>query len=254
VGGGNPEIAGLSRRAAITGALGVVAGGCQPVPDLAPGEAGRIVRAPDGDLVVLDSGLRVRLSEVEAPATGDFAQEARDLLIRAALGRPAQLYYGGLSRDRYDRAIAHIIVSTAGGGDLWVNGLMARQGGGRVRSWPDNARRVRQLYALEEEARRNRRGLWAYDTYRVRQLDDLRGAQGFQIVEGPLAAVRASTGRAVVRFGGQGIEIEPDGSLGKAAGLSLTPGRIVRIRGRLDAGEDGPAMRLTHWGQVETVD
>ena len=236
--------------------LAAVAGGCQPPPDLAVGETGRIVRAPDGDLVVLDGGLRVRLSEIEAPALGGnsqpFAAEARSLLVKAAMGRPARLYYGGLSRDRYERAIAHVIVQPAAGGDLWLNGYMARQGGGRVRSWPDNARRVRQLYALEDEARRERRGLWALDAYRVRALDDLAGADGFAVIEGPLSAIGEAAERATVRLTPSGLEIHTDGALGRPSGLSLSPGRLVRVRGRIDRRQDPPSIRLTHWGQVET--
>src|SRR5690606_32341146 len=122
----------------------------------------------------------VRLAEVEAPSPGydgaadqPHAGESRDLLMAAAMGRAASLWYGGLSRDRYDRAIAHVIARDETGSDLWLNGLMARQGGARVRSWPDNSRRVRRLYALETEARAAKRGLWALDHYRIRAVDDL---------------------------------------------------------------------------------
>ena len=50
---------------------------------------------------------------------------------------------------------------------------MARQDAVPVRIFPDTARRVRKLYALEEEARRARRDLWAFDHLRVRASDDL---------------------------------------------------------------------------------
>ena len=57
-----------ARRAA--GGLGAVAGGCAGESDLAEGEAGRIARVLDADSLALDTGLRVRLAEVEAPAAG----------------------------------------------------------------------------------------------------------------------------------------------------------------------------------------
>ena len=64
----------------------------------------------------LGSRVLYSLAEIEAPAPGyndrpdePFAIEARDALERAALGRDARLWYGGLSRDGYERAIAHVI-------------------------------------------------------------------------------------------------------------------------------------------------
>ena len=109
---GNPEI---TRRIALAG-MAALAAGCSGEPDLSEGETGRIARIMDGDALALDTGLRVRLAEIEAPAPGyndrpdePFAIEARDALERAALGRDARLWYGGLSRDGYERAIAHVI-------------------------------------------------------------------------------------------------------------------------------------------------
>src|SRR5690606_18531133 len=161
----------------------IVAMGCSAQGDLAGGENGRIARVTDGDLLGLDTGLRVRLAEIEAPAPGydtrpdePFAAEARVLLEAAALGRAARLWYGGLTRDDYGRALAHVIARDEIGGDLWLNGLMVRQGAARVRTWPDNSRRATPLLAFEEEARTARRGLWALDHWRVRELDDLAAA------------------------------------------------------------------------------
>jgi hypothetical protein len=118
----------------------------------------------DGDSLALDTGLRVRLAEVGAPAAGygDRADEpgaaaARGIVERAAVGRQALLWYGGLSRDRYQRAIAHVIAHVIArdevGADVWLNGLAVRQGAARVRTYPDNATRARRLLALENEAR-----------------------------------------------------------------------------------------------------
>lgn len=140
----------ISRRAfglALTG----LAAGCGSQGDLSAGEQGRISRILDGDSLSLDTGLRTRLVEIEAPAPGyggrpdePFALEARQALAAATLGRQARPWYGGLSRDSYERALAP---------DVWLNGYMVRQGAARVRTWPDNSRRARRLLALETEAR-----------------------------------------------------------------------------------------------------
>lgn len=248
-----------SRRAVALG-LAALASGCSKPPDLAPGETGRIARVSDGDALSLDTGVKVRLVEVEAPAPGydnrpdePFAPEARALLTSAALGRTAQLYYGGLSRDRYDRALAHVIAKDETGADLWLNGLMARQGAARVRTFPDNARRVRQLYAFEEEARKAKRGLWALDHWRVRALDDLADAPYFAILEGRLLALNETTGDGSVRITPAGLAFATGDGLGaKDDTLKLEVGKLLRVRGRIDTRDGEPAIRVTHWGQLET--
>jgi endonuclease YncB( thermonuclease family) len=82
---------------------GAGGGGCSQQGDLSAGEQGRVARVLDGDSLALDTGLRVRLVEVEAPAPGydgrvdePWAMEAKAVLAAAAVGRQAQLWYGGL--------------------------------------------------------------------------------------------------------------------------------------------------------------
>ena len=248
-----------SRRGVLLGGLAA----CTAEPDLAEGEAGRVARVLDGDSLALDTGLRVRLAEVEAPAAGyrDRADEpgaaaARAVLERGGLGREARLWYGGLSRDRYERAIAHVIAKDEVGADVWLNGLVARQGGARVRTYPDNAKRARRLLALEAEARAAKRGLWAEDHWRVRGLDDLDGAPYFAIVEGVVSGVgtRPGDGDAVLSRGGIWLDV---GERLGVADVDVRVGAKVRVRGRIDTrptetGGD-PLIRVTHWGQVEVV-
>jgi endonuclease YncB( thermonuclease family) len=248
-------LGGWSRRGVLLGGLAA----CTAEADLAEGEAGRVARVMDGDSVALDTGLRVRLAEVEAPAAGynGRADEpgtaaARSVLERGGLGRQARLWYGGLSRDRYERAIAHVIASDEVGSDVWLNGFAVRQGGARVRTYPDNAKRARRLLALEQEARAAKRGLWAEDHWRVRALDDLDGAPYFAIVEGAVASVgtRAGDGDAVLTR--DGIRFDVGERLG-AADVDLRAGAKVRVRGRIDTRGEMPLIRVTHWAQVEVV-
>lgn len=261
------SLGGWSRRGFLLGGLtGGLAGGlaaCTAEADLAEGEAGRVARVMDGDSLALDTGLRVRLAEVEAPAAGyDGRQDepgtaaARSVLERGGLGRQARLWYGGLSRDRYERAIAHVIAKDEVGADVWLNGLAVRQGGARVRTYPDNAKRARRLLALEVEARAAGRGLWAEDHWRVRGLDDLDGAPYFSIVEGVVASVAARAGDGEAHLARGGFRFEVGERLG-VADIDVRVGAKVRVRGRIDERpvETGgtPLIRVTHWAQVEVV-
>ena len=251
---------GWSRRRVVLGAL---AAACTAESDLAEGEAGRIARILDADSLALDTGLRVRLAEVEGPAAGygdragePGAEAARAILERAALGRQARLWYGGLSRDRYERAIAHVIARDEVGADVWLNGLVVRQGAARVRTYPDNAMRARRLLAMEAEARAARRGLWAEDHWRVRALDDLAGAPNFAVVEGVVSALATRPGDGEAHLGSGGIRFDVGERLG-AADVDVRVGAKLRVRGRIDmrpTAEGGdPLIRVTHWAQVEVV-
>ncbi len=249
-----------SRRSLVlSGLLGGLAAACSQQGDLAEGEGGRVARVLDGDSLALDTGLRVRLAEVEAPAVGygDRGEEAgagvaRAIMERASVGREARLWYGGLSRDRYQRAIAHVIAKDEVGADVWLNGLAVRQGAARVRTYPDNAKRARRLLALEQVARAGKLGLWAEDYWRVRALDDLGDAPYVAIVEGVIAAMgeRPGDGDAVLMAGG--IRFDVGERLG-AADVDVRVGTMVRVRGRIDTRGELPLIRVTHWAQVEVV-
>lgn len=246
-----------SRRAVLLAGLATA---CAAQGDLAEGERGRVARVIDGDSLALDTGLRVRLAEVEAPAAGHGgrpnepgAAAARDLMQRASMGRAAQLWYGGLTRDRYDRAIAHVIARDETGGEVWLNGLAVRQGAARVRTYPDNARRARRLLALEQDARAAKRGLWAEPFWRVRGTDDLAGAPAFAIVEGVVSRLGARAGDGEAHLDGGGIRFDVGERLGPAD-VDVREGARIRVRGRIDTRREAPLIRVTHWAQVEAVD
>jgi micrococcal nuclease len=254
----HPSRLGATTRRSFGLGLVLLTGGCSAQPDLTAGEQGRVSRITDGDVLGLDTGLRVRLTEIEAPAPGydgredePYAEEASATLKAAALGREARLWYGGLSRDDYGRALAHVIARDEVGGDLWLNGLMVRQGAARVRTWPDNARRAAQLLAFEREARDAKRGLWALDHWRVRGLDDLEAPPNFAIVEGGVSGVTFIPGDGVAHLSSGGIRFQIGERL--AEGPVIEAGSRLRLRGRIDTRDGGPKIRVTHWSQIEVI-
>ena len=179
--------------------LGLLAACAKPHPldALQPGEHGRVVRIIDGDALVLDTGQSVRLASIEAPArpwkdrAGEpFQEEARRMLEDMTLGREVQLFYGGLTRDRYDRALAQVRTTDALGPDLWLNAEMLRRGGARVRVYPDTAGGSETFPALETEAREDRRGLWAKQAYRIAAAEALpEDFERFQLVRGTITGM-----------------------------------------------------------------
>ncbi|MEM7661294.1 MAG: thermonuclease family protein [Pseudomonadota bacterium] len=165
--------------------------GQSAVLDVLPeGETGRVVRIIDGDALVLDTGLSVRLAGLEAPAPerrnrpGEpFANEASRMLEDMALGRRVTLYYPGLTRDRYNRALAYVVTVDDLGPKVWLNKELARRGGARVRVYPDTAALAENLLEAERLARIESIGLWGETSYRILSATALgRDEQGFRIV------------------------------------------------------------------------
>lgn len=196
------RVCALILRASLFG-LVAACGDPGPLTDLQPGETGRVVRVIDGDALALNTGQSVRLVGIEAPALrprgrdpDPYAVEASRLLEDLVLGRQVRLYYPGLTRDRYDRALAHVVTVDGSGPRLWINLELVRRGGARVRLYPDTAAHADDLLAAEDEARGEARGLWARSFYRIVQAQDLDvDWRGFTLVEAELGPLITSPDR-----------------------------------------------------------
>jgi micrococcal nuclease len=222
-----------------------------PLDALEPGEHGRVVRIIDGDALVLDTGQSVRLASIEAPARPykeraeePFQEEARRMLEDMALGREVQLFYGGLTRDRYDRALAQVRTTDALGPDLWLNAEMLRRGGARLRIYPDTAGGSETFPALEAEAREDRRGLWAKQAYRIAAAEALpEDFERFQLVRGTISSmegVEAYGTSCALHLQGSALRLEIANQA--AAYCQLPEGTAVLARGYVREGR----MEVNH--------
>ena len=240
--------------------LALLVAGCGG-PDLdrlGGGERGRVALVRSGHTLVLEDGLVVRLAGIEAPAPGEpYGSQARRRLEAVALGKDVRLLYGGARRDGYDRALAHVrVVSNR----RWIQGEMLKAGAARVRTWPDNRALAREMLRLEAEARRDGRGLWKAAAYRVRLPEEVHEVRrGLALVEGRVVEANDDYSGVSLTVGtGRDLSVEvPGRALGdfRAAGLEpeALEGRLVRVRGWLRQGRDGPAMRADQPEQIELL-
>lgn len=260
----------MVRRVCLAIALAALAVACapaDPLKGLQPGETGRVVRVIDGDALVLDTGLSVRLAGVEAPAgatrsraAAEHAEPSARVLETLTMGRRVALFHGGLSRDRYGRAIAQVRLIDELGPKLWVNLAVVEAGAARVRLYPDNETLAAPLLAAEEEARAARRGVWALADYAVRRAEDVDPQErGFLIVEGVLQGRAPPSSRPAerrreepepeaacrLRLGALAVVVAPG-----AESVCATPDAVpVRVRGYLREGE----LSLTTPGNLEVL-
>lgn len=253
--------------------LGLNAAAAHACEGLRMVQGGVVTQVTDGDTVILDSGLVVRMIGTQAPKlplgregfpTWPLAPEAKAALETLALGRTVSLGYGGEEVDRYERALAQVFVDAGSGELVWAQALMVRSGMARVYSFPDNRQCLDQLYVAESQARAERLGIWANPYYSVRAADRpaelLQRAGHYELVEGRVLLADRSGSRVYLNFGRLWKEdftvvIESAGlKLFSEAGLDpLTlDGALVRVRGWVD-NRDGPRIEVTHPEQIEVL-
>lgn len=236
--------------------LGVLAacGSASPLPGMEPGERGRVVRVIDGDALVLNTGQSVRLVGLEAPALRPrgrepdcYAVEASRTLEDMVMGREVQLYYPGLTRDRYDRALAHVVTTDAAGPEIWINMALIQQGAARVRLYPDTAARGEDLLDAERIARDNKSGLWAKSAYRPIAASDVEAdVRGFMLITAILGTAKPATGDFAENLACQrelrGAELRLEVRNDAAQFCELEDGLSVQMRGWISNGR----VDLTH--------
>lgn len=239
--------------------------------NLRPGPKGTVTSVTDGDTVLLDNGLTVRLIGTQAPklplGREDFptwpkAEEAKARLEALVLGKPVEVRHGGEVRDRHDRVLGQMFVAATP--ELWVQRQMIADGLARVYSFPDNRSCLAELLAAETTARTMKLGIWADPYYTVRRADRpqalVERAGQYELVEGRVLLAEKSGGRVYLNFGRYWKEDFTAVIDGRALGLFADSGldplvletALVRIRGWVDD-RDGPRIEVTHPEQIEVL-
>lgn len=192
----------------------------KPEADWLNGETGEVARIIDGDTLALNTGLVVRLVSVEAPLRPSrnrdgqpFGEEASEVLSRLALGRSVELFYPGMTEDRYERALAQVFVTTESGERIWLNKALVEQGAAWVRVYADTALGSDPLWDAELVARRENKGLWEVSDP-ITSFEVAAGRDGvFSILQGELTKATLDDDRCLSSLKGSDLKIyfDPEG-------------------------------------------
>lgn len=238
---------------------------------LVAGPMGRVVSVTDGDTVVLDNDMRVRLIGIQAPKLPlgregfpiwPLAEEAKRALEELALGQNIALRYGSQRMDRHGRVLAHMFI---GEHEVWAQKAMLEQGLARVYSFYDNRFCLTELLKTEGQARADRIGIWDGEMfYAIRRADRpailLERIDSYEVVEGRIINAAKAGSRVYLNFGLNWREdftviIERNGlRLFEAAGIDplQLEDALVRVRGWVE-NRDGPRIEITHPEQIELL-
>ncbi len=155
----------------------------QTAPAFAVELTGKVIAIADGDtLTVLSDDqrqIKIRLAEIDTPESGQpYGSRARQALAALVFGKQARIVE--TDRDRYGRTVGRVYV-----GGMDVNAELVRQGAAWVyRQYAKDT----ALFALEDEARREQRGLWALPEAQRLPPWEWRKAERQQIQATPPAA------------------------------------------------------------------
>jgi endonuclease YncB( thermonuclease family) len=273
-----------AKRTAFAALLVLALAACGPqLGELERGEEGRVARAFNGDMLELDSGLRVFLAEIDAPRGEDaYAAQAQAELEALTLHRDIRLAYGGARRwsgrprdgeaAAPEAAIAHVFVKSEGGRWFWLQHELVARGAAFVRPRRDNHARTPELLRIEAQARAAERGLWARREYRVMSAraaaqraseantNCLRGDAPYRFVEGAVADAQVFERRAVLTLQSDGdtspfalVVFGENFAAWEGPDLGTLRGARVRARGPLGVFQDSPQLCLEHASQLEVV-
>ncbi len=240
---------------------------------LVTGPRGVVVQVTDGDTVVLDTGLEVRLIGTQAPklplgrrnfATWPMAEEAKAALERIALDKPVVLGFGGERIDRNGRTLAHMFIDAGDGKEVWAQQAMVELGLARVYSFADNRVCLNELLAAEGRARTERRGIWTDAFYFVRDAERpeqiLEREGQYELVEGRVLQADEVRGQVFLNFGRRWKEdftvVIPASGMRVFQQAGVDPMRLetalIRVRGWIED-EDGPRVTVTRPEQIEVL-
>lgn len=269
--------------------LSAALAGCGPqLGQLQKGETGEVERVLSGDTLVLDTGLRVFLAEIDAPqGEDDYARQARAELEALALHRTVQLAYGGATRwapsprtppanaaPAPETAIAHVFVRSEGGRWFWLQHALVSRGAAFVRPRRDNHARADDLLELEQAARASDRGMWGRPAWRTLTAASAArealehpgnctwGSASYRFIEGKVKHATLAEGRASLELESEAeaearrfsvVAFGPTFAEWDGPPLGSLDGARIRARGRLGVFNNEPQLCLEDSRQLEVV-
>jgi len=133
-------------------------------PPLEPGTTAKVLRAVDGDTLLMADHTRVRLLGVDTPETKrpdwpvePFGPEAHEFTRAHVEGRVVRLEFDAERHDKYDRTLAYVYLD-----DWLLNEELIRAGMGRaITNHPYSEAMKIRFRAAQREAQQAHRGIWS---------------------------------------------------------------------------------------------
>ena len=225
----------------------------------------KVKQVIDGDTIALENGQAVRYLGIDTPeirkregekwvyAPEAYAQEAKEFNRKLVEGKTVRLEFDVQKKDKYDRWLAYCFVD-----DVFVNAKMLEEGYALLYTSPPNIKYADILVKMQEEARKNNRGLWA-EVSVVAPKEAKHYLNKIVTVEGKVTSVRQSPKVTILNFGQskfKAVVFNNDFPAFMAGGVSLKAykGKTVRIAGKVKEYKDSFEIIVRHPSAIEVVE
>ncbi len=224
-----------------------------------------VTRVYDGDTIRLSDGREIRYIGIDTPETGgkrpaEFGGDAAtELNERLVAGKDVRLEFDRELVDRYGRTLAYVFVE-----DTLVNREMVLSGTALAVPYPPNLKYQDELAGAMDEARRQRRGLWADTGHWMVGTDDAAEYIGqSKTVVGRVLSTGTIGAGVFLNFGSDyktdftAFIPTDDLDYFSASGIpdpaGFFRGKTVEVTGTLFE-KNGPSVTLRHPGQIYVQD
>jgi micrococcal nuclease len=141
-----------------------------PTPAANLDERYTVTRVLDGDTITVNGGITIRYIGIDTPelyggseSAECFAREAKQRNEKLLLGQTVRLKKDTSDTDTYGRLLRYVYLDnprTSFQEQTSINEILVREGYAFARTVPPDVALQENLQQLEEDARKNKRGLW----------------------------------------------------------------------------------------------
>ena len=125
-----------------------------------PPDTAKVTRVIDGDTIIIEGGYRVRYIGIDTPEVHPeleaFGMEALEANRKLVEGKQVRLEGDVSETDKYGRLLRYVYID-----GIFVNAELVKQGLAYAEAYPPDTKYQDYLEAVEAEARREERGMWA---------------------------------------------------------------------------------------------
>ncbi len=213
----------------------------------------------DGDTIQLLDGRKIRFlgintPEIEHPNQPEQAggMAAKQWLTQQLKGKKVRLEFDVEKQDKYHRYLAHLFTKQG----LHLNKELVRLGLANLNIYPPNLKFVSELQAAEQEAERNKRGIWKLSAYQVKTVKQLnkRNKQGWQRIVGRIESIKKTRKNIYLKLNNHfDVRIRKK-YLPYFPKLSDLKGQRVEVRGWVNQNKNIFSMQIKHSSAIKVIE